>query len=56
MQNAGFYTASSAHFLPYTVRKIYSVNNEAETVHFSTNAASSYPIVLRNAIITARPI
>lgn len=56
MQNSGFYAASTTNFLPYTVRKVYTVNNESETVHFSTNAAGSYPFVLRNAIITARPI
>ena len=56
MQNSGFYAASTTNFIPYTVRKVYSVNNESETVHFSTTSASSYPFVLKNAIITARPI
>ena len=56
MQNSGFYAASTSNFIPYTVRKIYTVNAESEVVHFSTTAANSYPFFLRNAIITARPI
>ena len=56
MQNSGFYAASTTNFLPYTVRKVYTVNGESEVVHFSTSAANSYPFLLRNAIITARPI
>ena len=56
MQNAGFYVPNNTNFIPYTIRKIYSVANESQVVQFNTYYASSYPVTIRNAIITAKPL
>jgi hypothetical protein len=56
MQNAGFYVPQNANFSPHTVRKIHTVTAENETVSFTTYYANSYPITIRNAIITAKPL
>lgn len=56
MQNSGFYVPNPSHFIPFTVRKIHEVIGENENVSFTTYCANSYPVTIRNAIITARPI
>jgi hypothetical protein len=56
MQNAGFYVPSAAHFIPHTVRKIHQVTADHENVCFSTYYGNSYPILVRNAIVTAKPL
>ena len=56
MQNCGFYVPTTTHFIPHTVRKIHAVTNESETVQFTTYCANSYPITVRNAVVTAKPI
>lgn len=52
--NAGFYSPTSANFIPHTVRKVHTVANESEKVNFMTYCANSYPVTIRNAIITAK--
>jgi len=57
MQNfSGFYVPTTTHFIPHTIRKIHTVTNEFENVQFTTYCADSYPITIRNAVITAKPI
>lgn len=53
MAQSGFYAPSSSQFVPVTVRVLYTVNEEEKEVNFTTSSASSYPVVLRNRIITA---
>ena len=55
-QNAGFYSPTAANFIPHTIRKVYSVVNESEDVRFMTYCANSYPVTIRNAIITAKAL
>lgn len=54
--NAGFYTPTTNQFQPYTIRIIKTITEEEKTINFTTNAASSYPVILRNKIITAQKL
>ena len=56
MQNAGFYVPSNSNFIPQTVRKVHTVTAQTEDVSFTTYYANSYPVTIRNAIITAKPL
>ena len=56
MTNCGFYVPNGQHFMPHTFRKVHTVNEESENVTFTTYCATSYPIQVRNAIITARKL
>ncbi len=54
MTNSGFYVPAGSNWVPCTVRKIYNVIEDNKEVAFTTNSASSYPVTLRNRIITAQ--
>jgi hypothetical protein len=56
MVHCGFYVPTTTHFMPHTVRKIHIVKSEEELIQFTTYCANSYPAILRNAIIVARPL
>jgi hypothetical protein len=55
MQNSGFYVPTNSNFIAHTVRKVHEVNSDTEVAAFTTYCANSYPITVRNAIITAKP-
>ena len=54
--NSGFYMPNSQHFIPFTFRKVFNLEQDTETISFTTYCAQSYPINVRNAIITARKL
>ena len=54
MTNSGFYVPAGSNWVPCTVRKIYTVIEDNKEVSFTTSSASSYPVMLRNRIITAQ--
>lgn len=56
MQNCGFYVPSNSQFFPFVVRKLHTVNSDEENVTFTTYCANSYPIVLRNVVVSAQQI
>lgn len=56
LQNAGFYTPTSGYFMPHVLRKVHSVNSDNEMVTINTSGASSYPVTIKNFVITARLI
>jgi hypothetical protein len=56
IQNCGFYVPNGTHYFPVVVRKIYEVKLDNEKTTFTTSSASSYPIKLRNIILSAQKI
>lgn len=54
MSNSGFYVPTTSYFMPHTLRKVHSVNNNEEVVNINTYYASSYPVTLRNVVVTAK--
>jgi hypothetical protein len=56
MTNSGFYVPAGSNWLPYIIRKTYTVTDDYREISFTTNAGSSYPVILRNRIITAQLI
>jgi hypothetical protein len=56
IQNCGYYVPTTSQFMPHTIRKIHTVKADNDTVSFTTNSTSSYPVTLKNCIITARPL
>ena len=55
MQYSGFYVPTANDFIPCTVRKNHSVTQDTEVVSITTYG-SGYPVTIRNAIITAKPL
>ena len=56
MPNCGFYVPNNTNFTAHTIRTVHVVNQETESVSFNTYYAGSYPVTIKNAIITARPL
>jgi hypothetical protein len=56
IQNCGFYAPTTTQFMAHTIRKVHTVKNESEIASFTTNSTTSYPVTLKNCIITARPL
>lgn len=56
MQNCGFYVPTNNQFLPFVVRKVHTVNGAEENVSFTTYCANSYPIVLKNVVVSAQQL
>lgn len=56
MQNCGFYVPSGQNYLPVTLRKVHNVESDGQTVTFNTYCAHSYPIHLKNVVVTAQTI
>jgi len=56
IQNCGFYLPSTSQFMPHTIRKIHTVKEDNEAASFTTYCTNSYPVTLKNCIITARPL
>ena len=54
MSNSGFYVPTGSNWIPCTVRKIYNITDDTKEVSFTTSSASSYPVTLKNRIITAQ--
>lgn len=52
--NSGFYLPNSSQYLPMTIRKSYTVNNNEEGVKFTTYYGQTYPVILKNVILTAQ--
>lgn len=56
LQNAGFYVPSTTYFMPHTIRKVHSVNNDNEKVSITSYYGQSYPVVIKNFILTAKKL
>lgn len=56
IQNCGFYVPTNSQFIPFTIRKLYTVNSAEENVTFNTYCAQSYPVTLRDVILTAQEV
>lgn len=56
IQNCGFYVPSNSQFMPVVIRKQYTVNGNEENVTFTTYCAQSYPVVVKNPVLTAQEI
>jgi hypothetical protein len=52
--NSGFYLPNSSQYLPMTIRKSYTVNNNEEDVKFTTYYGQTYPVILKDVILTAQ--
>ena len=55
IQYGGFYSPAPYQFLPCTLEKICEVN-EGESISITTNYCNSYPVTVRNFVLTARKI
>ena len=56
ISNSGFYLPNNSQYLPMTLRKSYTVNNNEEKVTFTTYYGQSYPVTLKDVILTAQQI
>ena len=56
LQNAGFYAPTSSYFMPHVIQKSHNVNSESEVVNINTYQANSYPVTLKNVVISAKRI
>lgn len=56
ISNAGFYVPTTVQFMPFTVRIIKTVTEDDKELSFTTYSANSYPVILRNKIITAQKL
>ena len=56
IQNSAFYAPNNHQYIPYVFRKIHYAMSEGEVVNFNTYCAQSYPISVKNAIVTAQEI
>lgn len=56
IQNCGFYLPSGAQFTPITVRKLHTVANAEENIIFNTHCSQSYPVTLKNVVLTAQQV
>lgn len=54
--NAGFYVPTTSQYMPFTIRIIKTITEDEKNISFTTNSASSYPVILRNRIITAQKL
>ena len=56
IQYEGFYSPAPYQFLPRTIEKMYEVVNDGESISISTNYCDSYPVTVRNFVLTAKRI
>lgn len=56
IQNHGFYVPNNSMFMPHMIRKVHNVVNNEEAINFNTYYAQSYPVVLKNVVVTAQKI
>lgn len=54
IQNCGFYVPTNSNFIPFVVRKQHTVNANEEMINFTTYYGQSYPVTLRNVVVTAQ--
>ena len=54
IQNCGFYLPNSTSFFPYTIRKLHTVTANEEVINFNTYCAQSYPVTLKNVVVTSQ--
>lgn len=52
--NSLLYLPSTTNYIPFVVRKTYTVVNDKENVYFSTYYGQSYPVVIKNIMLTAQ--
>lgn len=56
LQNCGFYVSTSSYFMPHTLRKVHQTKSDNEVVTIQTYYAQSYPVTIKNFIISAKQI
>lgn len=56
IQNCGFYVPSNSQFIPMVIRKAYTVSADSENVCFNTYCVQSYPVCLKNVVLTAQEV
>lgn len=50
------YAPTNSQYIPYVIRKVHSINGNEENVTFTTYCNQSYPVSLKNVIVTAQEL
>ena len=56
MQNSGFYEPTTSNYVPHIIKKIHNVGSDMEEVKITNYYGQSYPVTIRNFILTAKRI
>jgi len=56
LTNCAYYMPSNSYFVPFTLKKVHTVNGESETLNLQTYCTQSYPVTVRNCTVTAKRI
>ena len=56
LANCAVYVPNSANYIPFTLRKVHTVSENLQTLSLQTYCTASYPVNIRNSIVTARKL
>jgi hypothetical protein len=56
IQNNVILVPTNSQYIPFTIKKVYTVNSAEENVVFNTYCTTSYPVKLKNIVLSAKKI
>ena len=56
LANCAIYVPNQTQYIPFTYRKVHTVTENSQKLSLQTYCTGSYPVAIKNAIVTARKL